>query len=979
MDRRLIGRHHEQDLLEREWHHALAGHTSVAVVAGEPGIGKTRLLSHMAARAEQQGALVLHGITSTMEGMPPYLPFLEALGQYIRTAPLARLRKQIGAHAPTLASLFPEITQRLGNLPPAFAIPPEQARFRLYEAIALFLYNVSRSRPVLLVLDDLQWADAASLDLLAYLVRHQPHARLLILGSVRSGEGMHADFLNLLAELERLRRVILIELAPLSADEVAELAGLWLGAPLEATAVQLLLARSEGNPFFVEELLRNWQDTGRLVRAAPGWRLDGRVEDEFPASIVRAIEGRLARLPAQTVEYLRSAAILGRQFEIGVLAEALGQDAESLEEDLSPAVQARLIRQDQRGFAFSHDLIREALYQQVPLTRRRRLHGLIGHALEARHQAQDAQHLSTLAFHFTRSGDRERGIRYARFAAAEALRACAPKEALLHYQTALDALDQMEHQGLAVPPQRGALLLELGEAAVQAGMEQDAIRAFEAALAWFRRAGDQRAAAHAAYGSGRAYWRIEQVALAEQAFRLALTLLGEQISPEAASIHADLANLLVLSRHQYTQALWHAQRALEVAQHLEDDRLMAAALRTLGNLHVRTNRLPEGIARLDNALALAIQSNDLAEAAETCTGLLIALAWSAQFQRTEQIAVQLIDLAERAQARYYLRHVYSLLFYLHMQQGNLGAAQQALMQAEQVVSALASPEPLALLQQCRAIGAYLSGDAAAMDAFMAEAITIFRALGPETLIWYLGLQALAKLECGAHAQARACRDELEALLRAVPETAFPAADAFAHLALFALASGDHDRLAALYPKLLPFRGQYHDALVDRLLGAIEIVHKEWDRAQASLDAAEASARREGLRWELAHTLVSRADLELARGGAGSALRARALLVEALGLFKAYGNAAQTKRVRERLRNLPRQPGEKPAQPTPAGLSRREVDVLRLIAAGKSNREIADELALSEKTIANHVTMIFNKIGVDNRAAAAAFAVRQGLV
>jgi DNA-binding NarL/FixJ family response regulator len=167
--------------------------------------------------------------------------------------------------------------------------------------------------------------------------------------------------------------------------------------------------------------------------------------------------------------------------------------------------------------------------------------------------------------------------------------------------------------------------------------------------------------------------------------------------------------------------------------------------------------------------------------------------------------------------------------------------------------------------------------------------------------------------------------------------------------------------------------------VDRLLGAIEILQKDWDRAQASLDAAETTARREGMRWELALTLVSRADLELARGGTGSAARARALFAEALTIFKAYGNEWEQKRTRGRLRDLPRQPGEKLPQPAPAGLSRREVDVLKLLAAGKSNREIADELALSEKTVANHVTMIFNKTGVENRAAAAAFATRQGLV
>ena len=974
-----IGRQNEQGLLWDEFRKALSGRTNVVVISGEPGIGKTRFLTQFMEGAEQEGALILHGITSEMEGMPPYLPFLEALGHYIRTAPLALLRKQIGAHASTLATLFPEILQRLDNLPTAYALPPEQARFRLYEAIAIFLFNLCQSRPILLLLDDLQWADAASLDLLAYIVRHQSRTRLLILGGVRSGEGTGADFPHLLAELERLRILTVIELLPLSADEVAELAGQHLGAPLEAETSQLLFARSEGNPFFAEELLRNWQEMRRLDRTGTGWRLAPQTEEEFPASILRAIEQRLARLSVQMVEDLRSAAIIGRHFEIGLLAEALGQEAESVEAKLSPAVQAHLIRHDRHGFAFSHDLIREALYQQVTSTRRQRLHGFIGHALEERHRTRDAQQLSNLAFHFTRSGDRERGIRYAQLAAEEALRAYAPKEAIRHYQTSLDLLEQMEHLGLSIPPQRGELLLGLGEAALQGGAEQDAIHAFESALVWFRRNTGQLSAARAAHGLGRACWQIEAVTAAQEAFTLALSLLEGDASADTAQIHADFGNLLVLSRHQYAEGMWHAQRALEIAEHLEDDRLVTAALRTLGNLHVRANRLPKGIAHLENALALATQSNHLAEAAETCTSLLMALTWNCQFGRTREIADKLIDFAERCQARYYLRHVYSILFYIYMQQGKLEAAKQSLAHAEEIVGHLASPEPLAFLKHCRAFGAYLTGDFSAMEALTSEANATFRSLGPETLVWYLGIQALAKLERGQHEQARTCRDELEAILRAAPKDTLPSAEALGHLALISLALGEHDRLPNLYPRLLPFRGQFHEALTDRLLGAIEILQKDWDRAQAALDEAETIARRENLRWELACTLASRADLELARGGTGSAQHARKLLAEALDIFKAYGNKRQTKRIRERLRNLPRQPGTRPEQPVPAGLSRRQVEVLQLLTAGKSNREIAEQLALSEKTIANHVTAIFNKIGVNNRAAAAAFAVRQGLI
>jgi DNA-binding CsgD family transcriptional regulator len=975
MDVPLIGRQPEQDLLHRQWQHALVGQPGVVILSGEAGIGKTRLLAEFAGRAESEGSLVLHGDTFEMEGMPPFLPFLDALGPYIRTAPLEELTKQIGIHAPVLATLFLDIPQRLGSLETNYALPSELARFRLFEAMVGFFSNLCQSRPVLLLLDDLQWADAASLDLLVYLVRRRGQMRLLILGAMRSsGKALH-----LLAELERLHCLTLIELPPLSADVLAQLARRQLGAPLGVEAMKILHDRSEGNPFFAEELLHNWLETGRLAHAQTGWWLSLKTtEKEFPESIRRAIEGRLTRLPVHTVERLRPAAILGRQFESELLAEILGEETETVEGHLLPAVEAGLIRPWQRGFAFGHDLIREALYQQVPITRAQRLHGVIGRAFEARQRTQTAQQLSNLAFHFTRSGDRRRGIRYAQSAAESALRAYAPKEAMGHYQSALDLLTEMEQEGLTPPARRGDLLLGFGETALQSGLEQEAGRAFAAGLEWFRRNGDADAAALAAHGLGRAHWQVEEIAAAEEAFRLALELLDEQIHGEAARLHTDLANLLVLSRHQYEEGVKYARRSLIIAYQLEDASLTAAALRTLGNLHVRANSLPEGIAHLEQALTLAMQANDLVEAAETCTGLIIALIWNCNFERIPAIASRLIDLAERCQARYYTRHVYSLIFFQKAAQGDIAGSQIWLERAEETVVSFASPEPLAFLHFIKAIVAYITGNHKEMAAQAMETVEILRASDPEALIWYLGTGALANLICGRHAAARAQRDELEIRLRALAPDSFPSAEALNDLALYSLAAGEHDRLLDLYSKLLPFRGHYHNSLIDWVLGYIEIIRGDWEAAESSLKAADALARRENLRWELAQTLVARAELELARGGSGSAMRARTSLAEALEVFKAYGNKPQVQRIRTRMRDLPRQPGEKPEQPTPAGLSRRELDVLRLLAQGRSNREIAEALALSEKTIANHVTNILNKIGMDNRAAAAAFAVRQRL-
>jgi predicted ATPase len=179
----LVGRQQEFAVLWSQFEETRTGHTRVALVAGEPGIGKTRLLNEVAERAEQVGALVLRGGTSEAEGMPPYLPFLEALGGYIRAAPPEQLRAQTGSMAAILATILPELTLVLGELPISYPLPAEQARLRLYEAVGLFLAAIATAAPLVLMFDDLQWADAASLDLLRHVARQQSTARLLILGA----------------------------------------------------------------------------------------------------------------------------------------------------------------------------------------------------------------------------------------------------------------------------------------------------------------------------------------------------------------------------------------------------------------------------------------------------------------------------------------------------------------------------------------------------------------------------------------------------------------------------------------------------------------------------------------------------------------------------------------------------------------------------------------------------------------------------
>src|SRR6266480_3200219 len=515
-ERVLVGRQRELTALWSQFEKTTAGRLHVTLVAGEPGIGKTSLLHEVAGRAEQVDGLVLRGGASEAEGMPPYLPFLEALGSYIRTAPLEQLRAQVDPIAPILATILPELPMRLGELAPSYSLPPEQARLRLYEAVGRFLSTIAVSCPLLLLLDDLQWADTATLDLLCHVAQHQAVSRLCILGAYRSDELVSRPALERsILNLTRNRQLMTLTLHQLGEAEVAELITRLLGVPPDHHLSQRLWKESEGNPFFLEELLREWLETGGLTVTQSRASVSPSPPARLPASISSLIRQRFARLPQEVLETLRSAAILGRTFDSTLLVEVMGQDEELVEERLRAAMQAGILRSYLPDkYTFSHDTIREYLYSEVTPARRKRVHGFIGRVLEARLEQEDAQQLAQLAFHFVHSGDRVRGVTYSQLAAAQAMRTAAPGEAMYHYHIALDLLDRQDQR-------RGSLWLALGEAALTAGMEREAVQAFEAAQTWFTDHHTVAAAARAAYGQGRAWARLEEHAAAQAAFEQA--------------------------------------------------------------------------------------------------------------------------------------------------------------------------------------------------------------------------------------------------------------------------------------------------------------------------------------------------------------------------------------------------------------------------------------------------------------------------
>jgi predicted ATPase/DNA-binding CsgD family transcriptional regulator len=971
----LVGRDRQLAALAAHLAEARAGHATVVLLAGPPGIGKTRLLEEFPPPDLAEGVTVLRGGASQAEGMPPYLPFLEALGEYITAAPLDRLRDAIGPRGPDLAALLPEVPARLGPLPPPHPLGPEQERFRLYEAVAALLAAIAARGPLILLLDDLQWADTATCDLLVHVAGRLRSRALLVVGAYREGEAEdNASFVRALAELNRRRLLVTLPLQPLAAEESRALAANLLRGDLAPDAADLLHRQGEGNPFFLEELLRALVEEGTLVRQAEGWQLAHDLGTTLPPRVAEAIRMRLARLDPAVVELLRVAAVAGRTCEPALLAQVTGMDVERVEELLLVAARARLMRPEADGaYAFTHDMVRETLHADVGWARRRRLHQAIGEALEAEGDIDSPRRLADLAFHFAEAGARARGVAYALASAERALRASAAVDAMAHYQTAVRLLGPDGEIA-----QRAAALTGLGDAATLAGDYPRAAEAYQAAQEAWLRHGDTATAARAWHRLGRVRWRQEMVAEAREAFARALALLGPADSPDAAETLLQLADLHATSLGRNAEGIAYAERALAMVERLGDQHLKAAACAVAGNVKARSNDLAAGQELLERALTLARELDDPALGAEVCAYLANVYAWTGDIDRSREISFLRADLAQRTQDPFELRHVYSWAAFMEVQRGRWAEAERLFAQQEPIVEHLESPEPRATLLAWRGVLHSYQGRFAEAAQEYREAVDLLRPTGSGTLVWHLGRLALILAELGHGGEALALLTELRALADALDERSRARGFAFAHLAVGYARLGEREQAAACYPHLLPFQGQIAPILIDRALGVAALAAGNQAAARRDLADAEAQARRLGLRPELALTLLQRGVIEREHP-AGGALRsgaARGPLAEGLRLCAELG---MDELGRQMLSPAPTGLDRFPRREThAAGLTDRELEVLRLVAQGRTNREIAEALVLSEKTVARHLTNIFTKTGVDNRAGATAYALRHGL-
>ena len=415
---RFVGREAQTEQFLSLWGDMVRGGRQVMLVAGEPGVGKSRFAAERAWSVQGEGATVLLGRCE--DGVAaPYRPFSEALRQLI-DAEGDDLRGWARTHGSQVAPLLADIRERFPDVPTWVAADPETEQVRLFDAVVAMFVAVSERAPVLLVLDDLHWADRPSLLLLRHLVRSDAITRVFVLGTYRETDlDRNHPLAGLLADLRADECTTRVLLRGLDEADTHVLVEAWAGRDVGSDFVRAVHRETEGNPFFVHQVLTHLAETGAVTRQGDGWVVDRPIDRlGIPEGVREVVGRRLSRLGERTNRVLGVAAVIGREFDLELLVAVGSVDEDEALDALEPTISAGLVEEVQGAagrFAFTHTLVRSTLAEELLTLRRVRLHQRIGEAIEAQLGGDTGERLAELAYHFTEAapaGDVAKAVSY---------------------------------------------------------------------------------------------------------------------------------------------------------------------------------------------------------------------------------------------------------------------------------------------------------------------------------------------------------------------------------------------------------------------------------------------------------------------------------------------------------------------------------------------------------------------------------------
>lgn len=986
----LIGRSNELERLHAGLRLAREGRSSALLISGEAGVGKTRLMAEVAELAEAEGAVVLlGGCIDLGEGALPYAPVVEAMRGLVRRTDPADLEAVFGQGRPELARLLPDLGPVAEGS--ASGLSMGSAQGRLFELLLGVLERLAATAPVLFIVEDLHWSDRSTRDLLDFLVRNLRESAVMLLLTYRSDE-LHRrhPLLPFLGELERAGRVERLELHPFDRGESAAQLRAIAGRDLDTSLIESIHARSGGNAFFAEEL---------LVAAGE----DGRTE--LPSTLRDVLVARIADLAEPTQEFLRVASAAGQRVDPALLAVAAGMDETTLYEALRECVGRQVLVPDPTAgterYAFRHALLQEAVYDDLLPGERTRLHSAFARTLEAR-SAGDESHAAELAYHWYAAHDLPRALESAVAAGTSAEARFAFPEALAQYERAIDLWDQVPDAEARAGRDRIDLLGSLAGVA-RFHEPARAVTHIQAAIRLVDEAVDPVRSGLLYERLGRYAWIAGQGDLSKEAYRSAMRIIPTDPPSEArARAVAGLAQILMLGgRFEESRAL--ADEALVLARAVGARDIEGHASNTRGLDRAALGEVEEGLEDLGTALAIAQEVGIVDDIGRAYANRIWVLDVAGRLEEAIEEAEIGVAISERlGMMRVFGAHLLCGVADYQYRLGRWDEAEQAVRRAEERGSAgineILEQELLGRLAMAR--GRF--GEAAdhlRPLATLAERAADVQFIGPvQASLTELDLwqgrpdEAVAQVATAirlTHFTPEVKIGELYALgLRAHADAAELAR---------ARRSADQERQAvAAGDELLDgIRRRHADVLATRPV--FEPLSEAWlllceaeatrlhrrpdpDAWVACVEAWERPGRPYAVayaRWREAEArLAARGD----RGLATTALRAALDTARRLGA-EPLSREVTALAARARLALEPEEREAPPVESDEAaslGLTAREREVLALVALGRTNRQIAGELFISENTAGVHVSNILGKLGVSGRGEAAAVAYRLGL-
>jgi tetratricopeptide (TPR) repeat protein len=886
-----VGRAEELRRLEPLVARAAHGGRQVLLLGGEPGIGKSRLARELAVAAHARGSTVLQGRCDEDLRMP-YQPFVEALTHLVDHAAEGVLERHVAEHGGELCRLVPALGRRVADAPPPRGVDNDTERYLLFSAVAGMLEAEQAQRPVVLFLDDVQWADTPTLLLLRHLVASDLRLRLTIIATFRSTE-LDDDhpLAKLLADLHREPDVTRVDLGGLDAEEVAQLARETTGHALDSAgldAARTLQRRTSGNAFFVTEMLRHHGDD--LATA------------QMPGSVRDVLERRLARLGDAVRDPLAAAAVVGQEFDLELVGRMV-DDPDAIAEAVDAAADAALVvapRHPGDRYAFAHALIVTTLYDGQGPARRARLHRRAAEALEAmtgEGAGGDRFHrVGELARHWLNAepADLERALRYTQLAGEHAVAQLAPDDAVRWYRQGLDLFDQLAGADDAT---RFELLVGLGDAQRQSGDPEFRTTLLEAA-ALARRLGDGPGLIRAVLANSRGFVSASGVVDDERLHALedALEAVGPDDSADRAVLLATLAAELAFSPADRARRVALSDDALALARRLDDP----AALSRVLSLRFVTLWMPETLeerlANSDENVAAARRTGDpVAEfhAVHWRAAALVEAGRLGDAWRDVEHEAALAERLGQPTMRWLATYDHGNLEIIA---GSLAEAEQHAHEALQIATLSAQPDALSFFTSQLTNIRYEQGRLAELQPLIAQVVAENPGIPA-----FRAVLALACCEGDLDDEARRLlgHENASAFSELPPDvTWLPGLAIYAEVAAHLQ---DRDAAEVLYGLLAPWSGQVVYSgisawgCVDHHLGATASVIGRYEEAEEHLRrAAELNAELRAPIW-VARTELAMARLLLLRDGPGDREQGRALLERAAAAAQRLGSATLARR------------------------------------------------------------------------------------